>query len=74
MPPEMATKVEVMIEQADEEDELARVNFRWAKEPLEVVKHAAKLMGIPYQTFIKQSVFEHALKIIKETEISKKSA
>lgn len=74
MPPEMATKVEKMIAQADEEDELARVNFRWSKEALEVVKQAAGLMGIPYQTFIKQTVFEHALAIIKETEAAKKSA
>lgn len=74
MPPEIAAKVETMIAQADEEDELARVNFRWSKEALEVVKQAAKLMGIPYQTFIKQTVFEHALSIIKDMESSKKTA
>ncbi|MBP7864144.1 hypothetical protein KA183_20835 [bacterium] len=74
MPPNMVAKVDAMIKQADEEDELARVNFRWSKEPLDVVKQAAKLMGIPYQTFIKQTVFEHALEIIKEINSSKKSA
>jgi predicted DNA binding CopG/RHH family protein len=74
MPEEMEAKVEAMIAQADEEDEQARVNFRWSKEALEVVRQAAKLMGIPYQTFIKQTVFEHALQIIKDTETSKKSA
>lgn len=74
MPPEMAATVEAMIAQADEEDEQARVNFRWSREALEVVKHAAKLMGIPYQTFIKQTVFEHALTIIKDIESSRKSA
>jgi hypothetical protein len=31
-------------------------------------------MGIPYQTFIKQTVFEHALSIIKDTEASKRTA
>ncbi len=74
MPEEMEAKVEAMIAQADEEDEQARVNFRWSKEALEVVRQAAKLMGIPYQTFIKQTVFEHALSIIKDLEASKKSA
>lgn len=74
MPPEMVPKVDAMIAQADEEDDLARVNFRWNREALEVVKQAAKLMGIPYQTFIKQSVFEHALSIIKDIESTKKSA
>lgn len=71
---ETEAKVNRMIAQADEEDAQARVNFRWSKEALEVVKHAAKIMGIPYQTFIKQTVFEHALSIIKDVESSKKSA
>lgn len=71
---EMEAKVNHMIAQADEEDELARVNFRWSREALAVVKQAAALMGIPYQTFIKQTVFEHALSIIKDMEASKKSA
>lgn len=71
---ETSAKVERMIDQADEEDALARVNFRWSREALEVVKQAAGLMGIPYQTFIKQTVFEHALSIIKDTDASKKTA
>jgi hypothetical protein len=74
MPPEMTPRVNEMIAQSDEEDEMARVNFRWAKEPLDVVKKAAGLMGIPYQTFIKQTIFEHALMIIKEVESAKRSA
>ncbi|HEY9680462.1 MAG: hypothetical protein AB1457_17690 [Chloroflexota bacterium] len=73
LPPEMEARVDRMIAQADEEDELARVNFRWNREALDVVKQAAKLMGIPYQTFIKQTVFEHSLSIIKDME-SRKSA
>jgi len=68
---ETEAKVNRMIAQADEEDELARVNFRWSRESLDVVKQAAKLMGIPYQTFIKQTVFEHALAIIKDVEARK---
>jgi predicted DNA binding CopG/RHH family protein len=71
MPPEMEAKVNRMIAQADEEDELARINFRWTREAVAVVKQAAGLMGIPYQTFIKQAVFEHSLKVIRETEEAK---
>lgn len=74
MPPEKVTKVEAMIAKADQEDELARVNFRWSQDALDVVKRAANLMGIPYQTFIKQTVFEHALSIIKDMDASTKSA
>ena len=61
-------------EMADEEDELARVNFRWSKGALEVVRQAAKLMSIPYQMFIKQTLFEHGLSIFKDMERSRKSA
>ncbi len=71
---EAATKAEKMIAQADEEDALARVNFRWSREALDVVKQAAGLVGIPYQTFMKQTVFEHALAIIKQTEAARKTA
>lgn len=74
MPEEMAVKTEAMIAQADEEDEIARANFRWSKEAHEIVKRAAKLVGIPYQTFIKQSVFEHALSIVKDVDTSRRSA
>lgn len=41
LPADLAGKVEEMIAAADEEDELARLNFRWSKEPLDVVKRAA---------------------------------
>lgn len=71
---ETAAKVEKMIAQADQEDELARVNFRWSKEALEMVKQAASLVGIPYQTFIKQTVYEHSLAIIKDAERARISA
>ena len=71
---ETTAKVEAKIAQADAEDELTRVNFRWSKDALEVVKQAANLMGIPYQTFIKQTIFEHSLSIIKDAERAKASA
>jgi predicted DNA binding CopG/RHH family protein len=71
MPPDLEAKVEAMIAQADEEDEQARVNFRWSKEALEVVKQAAKMVGIPYQTYMKQTVFEHSLSIIEQMDKKK---
>jgi len=74
MPPEMAAKADAMIAQADQEDAEARVNFRWGREQLDVVKQAAKLMGIPYQTFMKQTVFERALEIIKDIKSAKTDA
>jgi predicted DNA binding CopG/RHH family protein len=46
---------------ADEELEAARVNFRWGKKQVDMVKRIANLMGIPYQTYIKQVVYKQAL-------------
>lgn len=54
-------RVREMIDQADRDIEEARVNFRWTKKQLDVVRQAADLIGIPYQTYIKDAVFHRAL-------------
>ncbi|MBX9878797.1 MAG: hypothetical protein K2Y22_10105 [Candidatus Obscuribacterales bacterium] len=56
-----SSKVEKMISQASGEDEETRVNFRWGKEQLALVKRAANLMGVPYQTYLKQVVYRQCL-------------
>lgn len=38
-----------------------RVNFRWGKEQLGLIKSVADAMGIPYQTYIKQVLYRQAL-------------
>lgn len=38
-----------------------RVTFRWNKRCLDLVKQAAEARGIPYQTYMKQVVYSHAL-------------
>jgi predicted DNA binding CopG/RHH family protein len=57
-----------MIEQAEKELEETRVSFRWGKEQLEIIRRAADLMGIPYQTFLKLAAYEHALAVLKDGE------
>jgi len=57
-----------MIEQAEKELEETRVSFRWDKEPLALVKRAANLMGIPYQTFLKLAAYEHALAVLQDAQ------
>ena len=56
-----ASKVKKMIAEADEEFEETRVNFRWGRHQLDQVKQAAKLMGVPYQTYLKQVVYRQSL-------------
>lgn len=63
----MSEKIERMIDQADKELEEARVNFRWGKEQLDLVKTVATMMGVPYQTYIKQVVYKQCLEDLKLT-------
>lgn len=56
------------IQEADSEIEQMRMQIRWGLKQVEVVKRAAKLMGIPYQTYIKQALFHQALHDIEQAE------
>jgi predicted DNA binding CopG/RHH family protein len=68
MDPKMAQKVEEMIAKADAEIEETRVNFRWGKKQVKLVKEAADLMGIPYQIYIKETVYRQAIKDVREAQ------
>lgn len=59
--PEVDAKVQKLTQQADEELDATRVNFRWQREPLNLIKTVAGAMGIPYQTYMKQVLFKQAL-------------
>lgn len=65
---EQAEKINKMIEVADKEIEESRVYFRFGKKQLDVVKKAASLMGIPYQTYIKSIIFNKAIEDIEKSE------
>lgn len=58
--PEQAADFERRIEEADKELDECRVNFRWQKDCLELVKQAAAMIGVPYQTYIKQVLYKQA--------------
>ena len=44
------------------------VTLRWAKPQIDVVKRAAAIIGIPYQTYLKQAVFKQALADIEQAQ------
>ncbi len=73
MPPALVEKVEKMTAESDAEVEAARVTFRWGKEQLALVKRAANIMGVPYQTMIKLVVYQQALLILKDATAVKKT-
>lgn len=61
LPPEVMARVNKATTEADAEDLELRVNFRWDRQSLELVREAAKVMGnIPYQTYLKQAVIRQA--------------
>ncbi len=71
--PELEAELEAMEDQTERElaqrsADDARVNFRWGREQLDFVRRAASMMGVPYQTYIKQAAFRQAaedLQIVK---------
>ena len=51
---------------ADARFEEERVSIRWVRTALEVVREAARLHGVPYQTYVKQVAFRQALTDLKD--------
>src|ERR1035437_7908847 len=64
---EMSDLVDRLEAEADRDIADAMVTLRWGKEQIDVVKRAAALLGIPYQTYMKHVVFKQALADIEHT-------
>ncbi len=62
---ELVTRLEA---RADRETAASSITLRWGRRQIAVVKRAAGLMGVPYQTYLKQVVFKQALADIKHAE------
>jgi predicted DNA binding CopG/RHH family protein len=62
---ELVTRLEAA---ADRELAAGSVTLRWGREQIAVVKRAAALMGVPYQTYLKQVVFRQALADIERAQ------
>lgn len=60
-----------LLDEHDREDELSRemrVNIRWGREQVNIIKRAAKLLDVPYQVYIKQLVIKQAIADIESVE------
>jgi hypothetical protein len=66
--PEVSEMVNRLEAEADREIAAGTVTLRWGKEQIAVVKRAAALIGVPYQTYMKQVVFKQALADIERAE------
>lgn len=61
MSPELEAEIEEMTQQADADIAEMRVNMRWGSAQIALVKRAAALFGMPYQTYVKQAAFRQAV-------------
>ncbi len=61
LPTDLDDKISKITLDAEADIDSTRVNFRWQKAPLNLIKSVAKEMGIPYQTYIKQVLYRQAL-------------
>jgi hypothetical protein len=74
--PEMQAHTERMTDEADADIEELRISMRWRNAQLAVVRKAAALFGMPYQTYMKQAAFRQAVVDLQAAEVlsSDKSA
>jgi predicted DNA binding CopG/RHH family protein len=61
----MVTRLEA---EADQEIAAGTVTLRWGKAQIAIVKRAAAIVGVPYQTYLKHVVFKQALADIARAE------
>lgn len=67
--PEWDAYIQQAIDQADADiTDVVRVNFRWKRHQLDAVRRAADLAGVPYQTYIKQVLFQKSTEDIREAQ------
>jgi predicted DNA binding CopG/RHH family protein len=66
--PEVSELVTRLEAEADRELAAGSVTLRWGRDQIAVVKRAAALIGVPYQTYLKQVVFKQALADIEHAE------
>ena len=53
------------IARADQELSESRVNIRWGTEQLEVIREAARLAGVPYQSYVKEAAMRRAMEDLR---------
>lgn len=70
LPSHQAEHAELLIAWAEQDLETAgrteaRVNMRWSKAQLALIRRAAALVGVPYQSYVKQVALERAMQDLR---------
>lgn len=66
---EIDQKVTKMIAEAEEDFKEARVNIRWQKQQLDLIKKVSAMIGIPYQIYIRDIVFRKTVEDLEKFSI-----
>jgi len=66
--PQFIDRINELEDQADRDVYAMNVNFRWGRDQVAVVKKAAALIGVPYQTYLKQVVYKQDLSDIESAK------
>ena len=66
--PEVSELVDRLEAEADRDIAAGTVTLRWGREQIAVIKRAAGILGVPYQTYMKHVVFKQALADIEQAE------
>lgn len=68
LPAEIDAVVSRKIQEAEEDLQEIRMQIRWQAAQVRLIKKAAQLMGISYQTYAKQVLFKQALEDIERIQ------
>ncbi len=66
--PEVSDLVSRLEAEADSQVVPRSITLRWGDRQIAVVKRAAAILGVPYQTYLKQVVFRQAIEDIEHAE------
>lgn len=66
---EMDALIAQKTEQAEKDIKQMKMQIRWGVRQINVVKQAASLMGIPYQTYVKHVVYKQAMDDIEKSKV-----
>lgn len=64
LPDELDILVSQKIEDAEKDLQDSRLQIRWKQRQINLVKEAARMMGIPYETYAKQVLYRQAVEDI----------
>jgi predicted DNA binding CopG/RHH family protein len=68
LPADVAARASAAVEQAERDllETEVRINFRWGASQLALVKRAAELSGVPYQSYLKQVLYRQATSDLRD--------